>query len=369
MLFFKTIALSLFLLAGCGGSGANEPPVQGDATDTVLPVATLESVGLSADVWGAVLRDLDEHQMQVDQIGVMVAGRLVASRHFAGHGDSTLHDMRSATKSVSGLLAGIAIDQGLIASADVAVDSFFPEFTAHPSRAAWPALTLRDLLTMRSGLDCDDWRASAGNEELMYASPNWIRFFYDVPAIGPPGNSFSYCTAGVVVLGEIVARAAGRPLAAFAQEVLFEPLGIRNARWADAPAGVTDAGGHLKLSLGSMLKMGELVRNGGLWQGQQIVSRQWIAQSLRSAVPIPGLEAHMGQLWWLEPVQDGIARSFQARGNGGQLVIVVPEFELVVAVTGHAYNETTAVQWAPFGLLQRQLIPALRKALPQPTPG
>ena len=363
----KSMLLSLLvvLTSGCGG-GPDVRPAQGNANDSALPTATFESMMLNPALWAAAMQDLDAQGMQVDQIALMVDGRLLAARHSGSHSETTLHDLRSATKSVTSLLLGIAIDQGLIASADLPVDSFFPDLTAHPSRSDWRALTLRDLLTMRSGLDCDDWRDSKGNEERMYGTSDWVRFFYAIPAVAAPGSVFSYCTAGVVVLGEVIARAARQPLPEFAQAALFEPLGIRNAIWADAGAGITDAGGHLRLSLASMLKLGELMRTGGNWQGRRVVSQAWVTQSLRSSGAMwpndPGLRAHMGQLWWLEPVRDGVGQAYQARGNGGQLIIVMPEFKLVLAVTGHAWNAPPQVQWAPFGLLERWLIPALRQS-------
>lgn len=370
---FKSLLASLLLVLTCAcSSGPDTHPVQGNANDGPLPTATFESMKLNPALWASAMQDLDAQGMQVDQIALMVDGRLLAARHKGQHSETTLHDLRSATKSVTGLLLGIAIDRKLIQDADVPVDSFFPELAAHPSRAAWRALTLRDLLTMRSGLDCDDWRNSAGNEERMYGTSDWVRFFYTIPAVAAPGSAFSYCTAGVVVLGEVIARAARQPLPQFAQAALFEPLGIHNAIWANAGSGITDAGGHLKLSLASMLKLGELMRTGGTWQGQRVVSQAWVTQSLRSSGAMwpgdPGLKAHMGQLWWLEPVRDGAGHAYQARGNGGQLIIVVPEFKLVMAVTGHGWNAPPQVQWAPFGLLERWFIPALRQTAPAPAP-
>lgn len=349
------LALLAWTLAGCAAAPALP------AGDDPLPRATFAESGLPEEAWRAALRQIEEDGIRIDQLGVLVKGRLVAGHFAPGHGEDTLHDLRSVTKSVTSLLLGIAIDRGLIDSVDAPVQRFFPDLPGHPSRAAFAPLTLRHLLSMRSGLDCDDWRhGSAGQEERMYRSGNWLRFFQALPAREAPGTSFSYCTAGVVMLGEVIARASGQPLPVFAQEVLFGPLGIRGARWADAGSGVTDAGGHLQLSLGAMLKLGELTRNSGTWNGRRIVSSAWLAQSLASTGGIPQSQAHMGWLWWLEPMREGRAASWQARGNGGQLVIVVPEVDLVVAATGRAYNAPPAVQWAPFTLLQRWWIPALR---------
>jgi CubicO group peptidase (beta-lactamase class C family) len=345
---FRCLVLVLYvLLTGCEGLTNDANPIEGDGRDTEIPTASFESMRLNPAFWTSAMDELQAQGMQVDQIALMVDGKLLATRHFNNYTSTTLHDMRSATKSVTSLLLGIAIDRGMISSLDSSVNSYFPELVPHPSRTSYRALSLRDLASMRTGLDCDDWRNSQGNEELMYRSPNWVNFFYTVPALQAPGEAFSYCTAAVVVLGEVIARAARQSLPAFARSVLFDPLGIQNARWADAGANITDAGGHLHISLAAILKIGELMRNGGMWQGKRVVSEAWVAQSIISTGEIlerePSLKAHWGQLWWLEPVVDGVAKSYQARGNGGQLIIVVPEVKLVMAVTGYAYNQSPQV--------------------------
>ena len=362
--FLCCVLLPWVLCAGLAACSGTDGPVTGPLTarepDTPLPTTSPDAAGVR-DAWDRALAAIEAEGMAIDEWAVLVDGKSVGSLHRNGFGPGTLHDLRSATKTVTGLLVGIAIDRGLIASVDEPVARFFPE---HASRIELAPVTLRHLLTMRSGLDCDDWRAeSPGNEERMYGTGDWTAFYFDIPVLSAPGGAFSYCTAGVVLLGEVVARAAGRPLPDFARETLFEPLGIRNAVWAPAGTSGTDAGGHLRLSLASLLKLGELVRVGGSWEGQPIVSPEWLQASTASAGPIAPAAptaAHMGRLWWLEPVEDGIARSWQARGNGGQLLVVVPEVGLVAAATGHAYNAPPELQWAAFSLLSRWFIPALR---------
>jgi CubicO group peptidase (beta-lactamase class C family) len=317
----------------------------------------MASMGFDESHWHALLDDIRRRGLRVDQVALMVDGQLVAQHHRAGFDERSLHDLRSVTKSVTSLLTGIAMDRGLLPGVDARLGRV----------AAQPALSLRHLLTMRSGLDCDDWRASSvGNEERMYRSPNWLEFFSRLPALRPPGDVFSYCTSGVVALGDEVARAANEPLQAVARRWLFEPLGIAGEVWAGAPAHTTDAGGHLRLTLHAMLKLGELMRNGGRWQGRAVVSEDWVHNSLRSSGPVDPqgrhTSAHMGFLWWLEPLDaDGQARSFQARGNGGQYIIVIPALKMVAAFTGHAYNASPEETLAPLVLVSRYLAPMVRK--------
>ena len=162
----------------------------------------------------------------------------------------TAPDLRSATKSVTALLVGIALESGKIPSLQSRVVDLLPEYREllqkDPRKAA---ITVEDLLTMRSGLDCDDWQpGSPGHEDTMYEQRDWLAFWARVPAREQPGQRFSYCTGNVIALGAIVARASGMGLDDFAAQHLFKPLGIESAKWASWNRGKgIDSGGHLRL--------------------------------------------------------------------------------------------------------------------------
>lgn len=351
-------------LGACGGGGPGpaSEPLAPEVQEQPLQTASFADLGLDVGPWAALLAEIEARRLPIDQLGLLVDGKLLGAVHRDGLNARSLHDLRSVTKSVTSLLVGIAIDRGLIKGLDQPISDHFPEPWARGRPAA--ALSLRHLLAMRSGLDCDDWNPrSAGHEERMYAGNDWLRHFFDLAAVGAPGQTFSYCTAGLVVAGEVVARASGMPLPAFARQALFAPLGIAGERWELAPQQVTDAGGHLRLSLGAMLKLGELVRQGGLWQGRRIVSAEWLTASTASAGAIDpsgqATRAHMGLAWWLEPVRGGVARSYQARGTGGQYIMVLPEQGAVLAFTGADFKADLATQMAPFDLVQRHLLPML----------
>jgi CubicO group peptidase (beta-lactamase class C family) len=330
------------------------------ASERIAPLerVTLESQGLDARYWNAALRDVREKHPLIDGLSVAVGDAFVAEAYFNGYTDDTPHDLRSATKSITSLLVGIAVDRGLL-RLEQPITTFFPDYPPHGS---WrEAITVQHLLTMSSGLDCNDSANTFGNEERMYVSGDWIRFFFSIPRTRPPGQIHAYCTAGVVLLGEIVARAARQPLPEFARTQLFQPLEILEARWENAPRGVTDAGGHLRLTAQSLLKIGMMTRDGGVWRGQRVVSQTWVNQSLepRNAPVADHPTLRYGFLWWLEPVQNNVARSYQARGNGGQYIVVVPEVKLVVSFTGQAYNSPRAQE--PFRVVQDFLIPMARR--------
>jgi CubicO group peptidase (beta-lactamase class C family) len=206
------------------------------------------------------------------------------------------------------------------------------------------AITLRQLLTMSSCLDCNDWdESSPGNEERMYPRDDWLAFALELPLRRESG--FSYCTAGVVAFGIALEHAVGEPLPHFATRELFEPLGIAAAEWPQTPRGRTSAAGGLLLTSRSLLALGELYLRGG----DGVVPREWVAESIRPHAQIDA-DTEYGYLWWRKAF--GGERSFYMSGMGGNRVHVFPGLELVAVITttnfrrrdAHALSEALLVE-------------------------
>ncbi len=182
---------------------------------------------------------------QFQKIGSVLVeqnGHVVYEHYFADDAQ-TLRDTRSATKSITSLLLGIAIDSHKIASVSTPLLSFFPGRNLENPDPRKAKITLEDLLTMSSLLECDDWNDfSRGNEERMYIVEDWTQFALNLPIRGyarlpdeaPPkyGRRFSYCTAGAFLIGQVLQKAVGEPADVYAQKVLFDPLDIHDARWS-----------------------------------------------------------------------------------------------------------------------------------------
>jgi CubicO group peptidase (beta-lactamase class C family) len=277
-------------------------------------------------------------------------------------------DLRSATKSITALLIGIAIDQGKIPSVREKVSALLPAaeetFLKDPRKAQ---ITVEDLLTMRSGLDCNDWDArSPGQEDKMYKEQDWVAFWAALPMRTDPGKEFSYCTGNVIALGQILAGATGISADAFAIRYLFAPLGFDRAEWSywDNKRGV-DTGGHIRLLPDDLLKIGELMLARGTYNGARIVSEAWIDAMTQERTTIKGMGQRYGYLWWLDHTKDPTLPSTKlwwAQGNGGTFLIVMPELRSVIAIIGTRYNRSDSLE--PMFWLRDRLLPAMKAGTP-----
>jgi len=335
------------LLAAPVLAGA-QPDAAGD-----WPRASLGDGGLAADQLATLAADI--HGGKLVKIGsVLIArhGRLIYEGYFDG-GPDTLRDTRSATKSITDILVGIAIDEQKLRGVEARILELLPERAARLQNpdARKSRITLEDFLTMSSPLECDDWNdASRGNEERMYLVEDWARFILDLPirgrmqvgetAAAPPfGRYFSYCTGGVFVLSEVLTRTTGMRTDRYAQARLFDPLGIRNVSWVYSPLGVPQTGGGLRLSSRALLKIAQLYLNGGRWNGRQIVSEAWVRASTTAHAQIDEA-TNYGYLWWLKsfgPAGQAHAAFFMT-GNGGNKVVAFPDLDLAVVITSTNYN-------------------------------
>jgi CubicO group peptidase (beta-lactamase class C family) len=279
----------------------------------------------------------------ITSVAVSRRGELV-SEHYAEGDASTLRDTRSCTKTVAGMLTGIAIERGLVPGVETPLLQLLGREDADPRKRA---IRVRDLLTMSSCLDCDDWdAASPGNEELMYPQDDWVGFALGLPVRQETG--FSYCTAGVVLLGVALERAVGEPLPEFARRELFTPLGIEAAEWKHTPRGQVSTAGGLLLSTRSLLSLGELYLRGG----DAVVPRAWVDESLEPHARIDEATEY-GFLWWLRRYAG--RPCFFMSGMGGNRVHVFPDLDLVAVITTSNFRHPDAQRLSD-RLLEEQIL-------------
>src|SRR4030095_13679959 len=257
---------------------------------------------------------------------------LAYEKYFDGDA-ATLRNTRSATKTIASLLVGIAIYRKKLPGVEERVLDYLPGRTFQNPDPRKEQITVEDLLTMSSLLECDDWNQySRGNEERMYLVEDWPRFVLDLPTQGFPsfnprpeesryGRSFRYCTAGVATLGFLLERAVREPLDRFADRVLFTPMGIDRLQWVRSPQKTVQTGGGLRLRGRDLLALAQLALDGGRWRGSRVLDAAWIAESTRPHAEVePGTQ--YGYLWWLKdlPWRDRKVHVVYMSGNGGNKI-------------------------------------------------
>ena len=340
------------LISGCGGGGDSRYPdydnpgqapgwsLAPDSTGDGWATSTPAAEGMDAAILDSVFKSIGSGIFPgVDSMVVVRNQRLVAEGYFNGFGRETLHDLRSTGKSFISTLVGIAVEQGLL-GLDDPLAQHIPDFEGHRNMdAAKRAITLRHLINMSSGLDCDDSvDNSPGHEERLYDSRDWIRYMLDLRMLAEPGTQSRYCTGGVVLLGHVVSLRSGMALDDWAQQWLLGPLNIQRSEWRRGPDGKTTGATGFGLRPRDAAKLGALFANEGLWNGSRVVSERWVRTSRESPVSL-GSQGY-GYLWWKRGFahRSGEVRVEYAAGNGGNYVFVVPSLELVVAFTGSNYS-------------------------------
>jgi CubicO group peptidase (beta-lactamase class C family) len=365
------VATSLALIVGafaCGGSPPGGPsgPESGPAASLTpvaatadWPVSTPAAEGLDAARLLDVLNRIRRGEYgRIHSLLVVRNERLVMEEYFDGWAAVRPHTQQSVTKSVTSLAAGLAIDRGRLRLSDP-VTRFFPDYEPIAALDAnKQALTVRDLLMMRTGLDWSEAVYQGSPlDRLNACSCDWIRFVLDWPMREPPGQRWEYVSGGVIVLGAVLGRAAGTPVDALLDAELFAPLGFESVQWyRGQPQGLPHTGGGLFLRSRDMAKLGTLVAQGGRWQGRPVLSEAWIRESTQTLPEVVstfgGQPATYGYLWWGLP--GGV---ITAAGAQGQWIFALPERRLVVVSTA---DNAGAQFGAAVRILYDHILPATR---------
>ncbi|MDX8346866.1 serine hydrolase [Cognatiyoonia sp. IB215446] len=306
---------------------------------------------------------------------VMLGGELIAEAYFTGederwgipigevvHGPETLHDTRSVTKSIVGLLYGIALGEGIVPDLETPLLDVFPEYADLRDGSAREAITIADVLTMQMGTEWDEslpYSDPRNSEIAMELADDRYRFVLDRPMVAEPGTVWTYNGGAVALLGHLISEGSGMALDVYAQSRLFEPLGISDFEWVAGADGVPSAASGLRLKAQDLATIGVMIAGNGTYNGRQVVPASWLDVSFSAQAAImDGFD--YGMLWYLAVGPSG-DQIIIASGNGGQRLTVQPSAEFVVATFAGRYNDPEAWQ-LPLRVVVDFAVPEVNRA-------
>jgi CubicO group peptidase (beta-lactamase class C family) len=338
------------------------PEQTGDGWQTEL----VNNVGLNPDRFNDLMRFLlNQQNHNVHSVLVIKDGKLVFEEYFSGEemdisnynatyvrknfDHDTPHFLASATKSITSILTGVAIDKGFLKELDEKMFSFFPEYS-NLSNTEKNKITISNMLTMSTGLPWDEgypFDDIRNDLVAMVRSQEPIGFILAKPLTASPGDQFIYNSGTTNVLGEIISLKSGLTLNNFGAKYLFEPLGITYHTWIGCAykPDLALASSGLYLTPRDMAKIGQLYLQKGIWNGNRVVSENWINESTKQHILVPANQNPMQKLilgygyqWWIGSFASGNSETYFAAGYGGQYIFVFPKKNMVVVLTGGEYK-------------------------------
>ncbi|MEN8116529.1 MAG: serine hydrolase [Bacteroidota bacterium] len=323
-----------------------------------------EEVGMDSEK----LEELNEEvqtllKLHIDIQNVLIVknGYIVAEQYFSDeYGPDSLHRIHSCTKSITSALMGIAVEQGFISDVNIPMTDFFPDYEIENLTAEKQQITLEHLLTMSAGFEWYEMEYPYDDERNTFRSfvnsENRVKFVLDRPMSAPPGEEYSYNTGISHVLSAIIERTTGMRTDSLAVENLFNPLGIKKFYWPIDAHGVAYGGNGMRLTSRDMAKFGYLYLKNGLWEGNQVVPKNWIEESQKKHIPRKYiLDYYYGYQWWVSS-----QNSYSAVGYAGQWITIFPEHDLVI-VFSNQFDNNNSFQWStPERLVNTYILPAVK---------
>ena len=311
---------------------------EGDNIDEVYPVAVEQ--GMDAEL---IVEAFDKLAEVNTLYGVALGkhGRIAAEMYFQDTDREDLHDVRSVTKSMMGLLSGIAISEGDLSSKDQTLSELMPGRIAALSNSMVGEISIENILTMSSGLE---WHELDGGNSygIWYQSDDPVHWVLSQSFIHDPGDGFNYNTGSIHLLSDIITSKTGQTTLAYAQEHIFQPMGV-DSDWTIMPPDnyLNNGGAGLKVSIPTLFKIGTMMLDDGAWDGQQLIPDVWVQQSVATQNNTHSTNpywSNYGYLWWKGKANE--LEYYFASGYGGQFILCVPELDFVAA---------TAADWTGLG--------------------
>ena len=328
--------------------------------------SSMDAEGVGSEKINEMMRNiLDGDIDNIHGIVVIKNGKLVLEEYFDGFDRETKHRIFSASKSVTSILIGMAIDRSMIKGVDTKIYEFFPEYEGTKWIDLQYDINLKQVLTMTAGLDWNDWEYpgydSRDTTRQMTRSGDWLEFVLNRDTIKQTGKQFAYNNGLTMLLGSILKNTSGQNVIDFADKNLFARLGISDYTWDKGKGGIANTAWGLSMKLRDMAKIGYLFLRGGKWNEKRIVSQEWVYESVKDHV---NQNVFFGsgygyQWWWGKSIiNEQVVETFYAAGHGGQYIFVSPSLDCVTVVTskwiGNPFGE-----FRPQMLLVNFILPAM----------
>ena len=298
---------------------------------------TPENHNINSQVLNSVHNTLDSYPINAEVI--VKDGVIVDEYYKEGYNNESVFTLQSTSKSITSAIFGIAIDKGYIEGVDVSISTYFPQILESGSEYK-TQITVWNLLTHTTGLNVSD----TGNWNEWLASSNWVDYVLNSTATSRPGTVFNYFTGNTHLLSAIIQQATGKTTYEFGKEYLFEPLDIESVECSTDPQGISDGGNGFAMNVYDMAKFGQFYLNNGVWEGEQIISQDWVQASTTLQFDRSSGSADYGYQWWVRTFGNNNYPAYFAQGHYGQYIFVVPDLELVVVFTSH-YEGSTSIYW------------------------
>ena len=374
----------LILLVSCNEQKSRNLERKSGLIENEVPSATYKQLGIDSLLFNIMTSKIENQEYpNIHSVLIAKNGELFYEHYFKGqdqifgrdigivqYSDSTLHDIRSVTKSIISACVGVAIEKGYLKGVDQKISEFFPEMDTifKGEKSNW---TIQNFLTMTTGLDWNEdvpYNNPENDEVLMTYSQDPIKYVFSQSLAVLPGEKFNYSGGATQVLAEIIVRSSKTPLDQFVQEHLFNPLGIKKFEWTKYSvwkgADEFAAAGGLRLTSRDLMKIGLLYRNKGKWNNLQVLPEEWINESFKKRIEFPstvadGNDAYGYQFWmWPDFILNNEFKMIAAIGNGGQNIYWDLKNDIIVVTTAGNYNKWD-IKNDPYALLRNEIYPLI----------
>lgn len=363
-------------------AGAFMTQVSGAFAETMVwdPIPP-EKAGFNPDLESRLDKAIaDKRIWNLHGLVVRRNGRLVLERYFEGEDyargvgaighvafkPGTIHDLRSCSKSIVGLLYGIALQQGKVPPPEAKLFSAFPEYADLANREGRDRITIQHVLTMAMGTDWDEssvlYTDPRNSETAMDNARDRYRYILERRVIDVPGAHWTYCGGATALLARLIAKGSDRTLHEFARENLFGPLGMGPTEWATGRDGEPFAASGARMSVRDLARIGELMLHNGRVGERPVVPADWVARCITPVVSADEMRRY-GYQWFVLDIAFGkpkgwavgrLERMWMAQGEGGQRLFIIPALQLVIAITAGNYGKDD--QWIPPTRVLREVV-------------